>query len=633
MTDVSDDAVCNTSGNRPFGEVLEASLSRRNFLAGGMATGAAAFLVGGGGSLMGATTAAAGPRGNPGRLVRFNPIGPSTADEIVLPEGYSHHIIAKWGDPILPDGPAWRDDASNSADDQAQQFGMGHDGMEYFPIGIGKAGSRHGLLVMNHEFTNGNLLFPDGVENWTAEKTSKEQRAHGVSIIEIRQHPRTKIWSVRDSNRNRRITVQTPMAFSGPAAGNRLLQTADDPEGMNPIGTVNNCSMGKTPWKTYVTCEENFNGYFWNSGEGELTEEQQEMFDRYGVTETGFGYQWATTDERFRADLNPHETNRFGWVVEIDPFDPTSTPVKRTALGRVKHEGAYMTESDDLHVVAYMGDDQRFDYIYKYVSARPWREMMSEGISPLDEGTLYVARFNEDGTGNWLALVHGEGALTAENGFADQGEVLVKTRLAADLLGATPMDRPEWTAVDPKTNDAYCALTNNTRREADDTDAPNPRGPNEWGHIIRWTEAGRDNASADDFAWDLFLLAGPGNGVDGSTIPADAAFGSPDGIWFDYDGRLWIQTDGGQPVESNDQMLATDPDTGEIKRFLTGVKGCEVTGVVTTPDRRTMFVNIQHPGSDGTPEEPTLESSWPDGTRPRPATVVITKDDGFRIGT
>ncbi|MEM9607120.1 MAG: PhoX family phosphatase [Actinomycetota bacterium] len=635
MTDVSDDAVCNTSGNRPFGEILEASLSRRNFLAGGMATGAAAFLVGGSGSLMGAGTAAAGPRGNPGRLISFDAIAPSVEDAVIVPDGYSTHVIARWGDPIVPSGPAFATDASNSAEEQEHQFGMGHDGMHYFPIGRGKAGSRRGMLVMNHEFTTGNLLFPDGEETWDADKTAKEQRAHGVAVCEVAQNRRTKEWSVVESRRARRIHVQTPMTFSGPAAGHRLLQTDADPDGTTPVGTVNNCAHGSTPWKTYLTCEENFNGYFWNSGEGELTEEQAALFDRYGVSEFGFGYQWASTDDRFRADLNPNETNRFGWVVEIDPMDPDQTPVKRTALGRLKHEGAVVTESRRKHAVVYMGDDQRFDYIYKYVSARPWRQMTADGVSPLDEGTLYVARFDEDGTGAWLPLVYGEGPLTEENGFADQGDVMVKARMAADVLGATPMDRPEWTAVDPKTNDVYCTLTNNTRREEGDTDAANPRGPNDWGHIIRWTEAGSDNAAPDDFAWDLFVLAGPGDGVDGSTVSADAAFGSPDGLWFDDDGRLWIQTDGRQPVESTDQMLVADPDTGEFKRFLTAVPGCEVTGVVTTPDRRTMFVNIQHPGDAGTPEDPTLESSWPDydGTRPRPATVVITKDDGFRIGT
>ncbi|MEM8904493.1 MAG: PhoX family phosphatase [Actinomycetota bacterium] len=633
MTDVSDNEICNRSGNRPFSEVIEASLSRRNFLAGGMATAAATFLVGGGGSVMGAAPAAAGPRGNPGRLLGFDAVAPDATDAITVPEGYKVQVFARWGDPIVPGGPTWNEDASNPAEEQAQQVGMGHDGMSYFPMGRGRVGSQNGMLVMNHEFTDGNLLFPDGEENWTADKTVKEQWAHGVSVLEVTQNRRTGEWSIVDSPRARRISPLTPMAFSGPATGNRLLQTDADPDGTSPIGTVNNCANGQTPWKTYLTCEENFNGYFWNSGEGELTEEQQELFDRYGVSEFGFGYQWASTDERFRADLNPNETNRFGWVVEIDPMDPDSTPMKRTALGRVKHEGAVVTESTRKHAVVYMGDDQRFDYIYKFVSARPWRRMRADGVSPLDEGTLYVARFDDDGSGVWLPLVHGEGPLTAENGFADQGDVLVKTRVAADLLGATPMDRPEWTAVDPTTQDVYCTLTNNTRREADNTDAANPRGPNEWGHIIRWSEAGGDNASDAPFAWDLYILAGPGDGVDGSTVPADAAFGSPDGLWFDADGRLWIQTDGGQPVDSNDQMLAADPDTGEIKRFLTGVNGCEVTGVVTTPDRRTMFVNIQHPGADGTPEDPTLESSWPDGVRPRPATLVITKEDKFRIGT
>ena len=331
---------------------------------------------------------------------------------------------------------------------------------------------------------------------------------------------------------------------------------------------------------------------------------------------------------------DPNEPNRFGWVVEFDPFDPESTPVKRTALGRTKHEAAFVHEARGGRVVVYMGDDEVNQYVYKFVSKANARSLLTRGKSPLDEGTLYVARFGVGGSGQWLPLVHGSGPLTAANGFADQGDVLVKTRLAAKALGATPMDRPEWTSVDAETGLVYLTLTNNTS-SAKVVHPANPRKPNPWGHIVRWKEADDDHA-ATWFEWDLFLLAGQGRSSgDGSTIDDEDAFGSPDGLWVDPDGRVWIQTDGRQPEGANDQMLAANPyvddDEGvpEIRRFFTGVRGAEVTGVVTTPDQRTMFVNIQHPGE-------SVPSTWPqnDGlATPRAATVVITKDDGGVIGT
>jgi secreted PhoX family phosphatase len=391
---------------------------------------------------------------------------------------------------------------------------------------------------------------------------------------------------------------------------------------------VNNCGNGETPWGTYLTCEENFNGYF-RVDPGQQADPAR-LQSRYGVG--GDRQHWATHDPRFVVTASdPNEPNRFGWVVEIDPLDASSTPVKRTALGRLKHEDATVHVSKGGRVVVYLGDDQVNEYVYKFVSSGNWRSLRARGRSPLDEGTLYVARFDDDGSGTWVPLVQGEGGLTPEKGFADQGDVLVKTRLAADVVGATPMDRPEWTAVDERTGTVYLTLTNNTSRTV--ANAANPRTPNTWGHIVRWDESGGDHA-ATSFVWDLFLLAGPGGGVDGSTISPEDAFGSPDGLWLDPDSRAWIQTDGTQP-SGNNQMLAADPyrtdRTGapEIRRFLTGVVGCEVTGIAMTPDQRTLFVNLQHPGEDG-------GSTWPqqDGiATPRSATVVVTKDDGGVIGT
>jgi secreted PhoX family phosphatase len=644
----ADDVPSSPETGKHFSQVLEARLSRRNVLQGGMVA-AAGFLTT---RLVTDTPSAyAAPGGVPGKpaapaasgpLLGFRPVPLSTADEVVVPRGYRSSPFIPWGTALHPNGPTFvpgSPDAigtGNTAAEQEQQIGMHHDGMHFFPIGKAKQASRHGLLVVNHEYTDEGLLHTatpvrPARETYTPDMVRKSQAAHGVSVVEVREDRRGS-WKVMPSKLNRRVTAYTPMTFSGPAAGSRLLRTDRPADGRTPVGTINNCSHGYTPWNTYLACEENFNGYFAVTP-GAYSPEDAALQQRYGVG--GDGYQWSTHDKRFEVTpARAHEPNRFGWVVEIDPFSPGSTPVKRTALGRMKHEGAAVHVADSGHLVVYMGDDQVNEYAYKFVSARPWRDMAARGTSPLDEGTLYVARYDDDGSGTWLPLVHGQGPLTAANGFADQGDVLVKTRAAADALGATRMDRPEWTTVDPTTGMVYLTLTNNTSGSKV-ANAANPRKPNRWGHIVRWEEAGNDH-TATTFAWDLFLIAGQGRETgDGSTIDADDAFGSPDGIWADPDGRVWIQTDGTQPAGANDQMLAADPTTvdaegrPEIRRFFTGVVDCEVTGVITTPDQRTMFVNLQHPGDGGT-------SSWPrlDGiTVPRSATVVVVKDDGGIIGT
>jgi secreted PhoX family phosphatase len=480
-----------------------------------------------------------------------------------------------------------------------------------------------------------------------------------VSVIEVEFTG--KRWKVvRPSRYARRITARTPMRISGPAAGHPLMQTAADPKGTRVLGTINNCAHGYTPWGTYLTCEENWNGYFVASGtvpEGvppDIATRVLRGQQRYGLSATGAGYRWHEHDPRFDASVHYNEPHRFGWVAEIDPFNPRSTPVKRTALGRIKREGAWVCETWNGRAVVYMGDDERFEYIYKFVSLLPWRDHLDRGDSPLDHGTLYVAKFNEDGTGRWLPLVHNRGPLNAENGFSSQAEVLIETRRAADLVGATKMDRPEWIASypDKRRAELYVTLTNNNRRAAmgqPGTDAANPRGNNIYGHILRWEEDRADFASLS-FKWDIFVLAGDPTSADPvkqGNIDGDA-FGSPDGLWFDDDGRLWIQTDistsvvgvGDYANIGNNQMLVADPTTKEIRRFLTGPKGCEVTGVISTPDRRTMFVNIQHPGEPASerndPANPKAVSSWPDGAaggRPRAATIVIRRKDGGIIGT
>ena len=667
--DFSDDEIVNDSTDTPFSEIAAHRLTRRRVLAGGLA-GAAAFLTGNVALGTAAAAVDAAPpdpthgRGGRRNLLGFEPIGPGTGDEVVVPRGYTARPFVPWGTPLLAGAAAFVPGTppfvagGNSAADQAGQVGMHHDGIHYFPLGRGREGDHHGLLVVNHEYTDEGYLHTGQNQPstfltaqaaaWTLEMVRKSQHAHGVSVIEIERSeddddhdhgPGRSAggggeWRVVRSPRNRRITATTPMRFAGPAAGHRLLRTAADPAGTTPLGTVNNCANGYTPWGTYLACEENFNGYFRLTA-GAYDAEHAALNARYGVG--GDRNNWGTNDPRFVVTpAGPNEPHRFGWVVEIDPFDPSSTPVKRTALGRMKHEGAFVHVARSGRAVAYMGDDQAGEYIYKFVSAGSWRSMIARGRSPLDEGTLYVARFADDGRGTWLPLVHGQPGLSAAAGFADQGDVLVKTRLAASAVGATPMDRPEWTAVDPRTGTVYCTLTNNTS-SAKVVNAPNPRKPNPWGHIIGWTEDGGDH-TATRFRWELLLLGGPGRDSatpDGSTITAEDAFGSPDGMWVDPDGRTWILTDGSQPGGVNDQMLAADPASPdgrgapEIRRFLTGVPNGEVTGVITTPDQRTMFVNIQHPGEGG-------GSQWPQGdglATPRSATVVITKDDGGVIGS
>jgi secreted PhoX family phosphatase len=627
-----DQPCSNPSKNSPFQAILESRLTRRDVLASGLAAAAAAWLGG-----RGAGPARAAP------VFGFQGIPVSREDRVVVRPGYTADVLYAWGDPVS-DGPVFKPDASSTAEEQAQQAGMHHDGVHFFPLPAGTRGSSRGLLAMNHEYTDDGLLHVGGMEPWTALKVAKAQAAHGVSVVEVAEIDGA--WQVvRPSPYARRITAATPMRFAGPAAGHRLLQTGFDPTGATVLGTVNNCAMGHTPWGTYLACEENFNGYFVN-GSATLPAPHR----RYGISAKGAGYRWHEHDERFDAARHPNEPNRFGWVVEIDPFDPRRQPVKHTALGRLKHEGAQVTLAPDRRVVVYMGDDERAEYIYKFVSEGRYDPGQREAnLALLERGTLYVARFAPDGTGEWRALVHGQNGLDATGGFADQAEVSVMTRQAADRAGATPMDRPEWIAVNEQTHEVYCTLTNNSTRGAEGgppVDPANPRARNVFGHIIRWRERNADPA-ATEFAWDVFLLCGD------PASPAEArrgnvngdAFGSPDGLWLDGRGVLWIQTDvspstllqGDYAGLGHNQMLAADPVTREVRRFLTGPAGCEITGVTATPDGRTMFVNIQHPGETPSersdPARPTAISSWPGGERPRAATVVIRKRDGGVVGT
>ena len=608
--------------------------ARRHWIGGGLGLGLAA--------LMEPALAAGRRNGKASTRIGFESIPVSTSDDITVPPGYRAQVLYAWGDAIgHPLGsPAFS--TGNTSIEQTLQAGMHHDGMHFFPF----AGGNRGLLAVNHEYTDDGLLHTGGMTPWTPEKVRKSQAAQGIAVIEIARAPGNGHWRVvRPSPYARRITATTPMRLTGPAAGHAHLNTAFDPDGRLVLGTLNNCGHGYTPWGTYLSCEENWNAYFHGRQDAPVEE------TRYGLRPNGFGYRWHEHDERFDVARHPNEPNRFGWVVELDPFDPDSTPHKRTALGRTKHEGACVTTTRDRRAVVYMGDDERFEYIYKFVSRdaiRPGGYARNRTL--LDHGTLYVARLDDSGEGVWLALVHGENGLTPEHGFTSQADLLIRTRQAADRAGATAMDRPEWIAVHPVTGEVFVTLTNNSERGKPGkppVDRANPRSENVYGHIISWREAG--DAGSRSFRWKQFLLAGdpesPNEAARGTV--QGAGFGSPDGLWIDPRGVMWIQTDvstsalGKGPYASlgNNQMLAADPATGEVRRFLAGPRGCEITGVVMSPDLRSMFVNIQHPGEPANersdPAKPAAISTWPRHTpcdRPRSATIVITREDGGMVG-
>lgn len=718
----ANDQAINPSGNVSIRDVIDSvDASRRRFVQGGV--GAAALASAGGltlGGLVGTVQAAPLPPslGFPGMGFESIPASVApVADVVTVPAGYSAKLFVAWGDPIMPGGTAFTGTASETAAEAKKQYGAHTDGMHFFPFTgpDGKPLSDRGLLCANNEYTHEEILFPDGQVGggYTIAKTRKSQASHGVSVLEARQ--RGGNWAVvKTSPYGRRITANTAVRVSGPAAGHALLKAKEFTIGDNAstptgqmtngrvaYGTINNCANGITPWGTYLTCEENWNGVFGASGAFDASVETEigKLNRRYGLTASGFGYRWHTTDPRFDMSVNPNEPHLQGWVVEIDPFNPGSMPVKRTALGRIKRESAQYVVDKDRRVAFYMGDDERNEYIYKFVCSQPFNPTnRAANRDLLDSGKLYVARFNADLTGQWIELAPGtlgvNGVALRNNpnfAGADDAEVLakilIKTRMAGDAVGATMMDRPEWTGARPRIGgydevEIYCTLTNNNRRGTlpasintpdgntaangarPPVDAANPREDNVYGNIIRWRETGK-SVAATSFAWDLFLQAGdtatakaakPSNDYKGNIVDVPnggADFGAPDGLWFDPFGRLWVQTDqvgdgSGDWVNIGANcMVCADPNSGEVRRFLTGPNKCEVTGVTMTPNGKTMFVGVQHPGEDSTAANPTQFSAWPqsqwavasDGVtplpagRPRSGVVVITKDDGGVIGS
>ena len=594
-----------------FDQVVERAISRRGFLGGVLAFGSGATVFGSG-LLSSATSARA-----QASVFAFEPIGIATDFDIHVPAGYTWKPLVRWGDALFSEAEgAFSPETGVSVEMSDKVFGENTDGMELFEVD-GKQ-----VIAVNSEYVNPKVNLPEGSEGMpkNADEVVLLKHMQGVTVMEVADTG-NGYEVVVDSPLNRRIHHDTQMSMDGPAAGSDLVKTNADPEGMSPKGTMNNCGSGKTLWGTYLTCEENFNGYFGATGAFEETEE----FKRYGIGGEG-RYAYEKYDPRYDLSKEPNEPHRHGWVTEIDPADPQSTPVKHTALGRFKHENAEMVQAADGRIVVYMGDDERGEFMYKFVSNGTWAEgQPTDGL--LSDGTLYVAKFNDDQSGEWLPL-------TPETTGMSLEEILVFSRMAGSKVGATTMDRPEWIAANPLRVEAYCALTNNSKRGGDamPVNAANPRATNEYGQIVRWRPEGEDHG-AEAFTWDLFVMAGNPEVHDDAyagspNVTPGNMFNSPDGMAFDSQGKLWIQTDGEDSNEGdfagmgNNQMLVGDPETGEIARFLTAPNGAEVTGLCWSADRKTAFVGIQHPGG-----------SWPDGAgKPRSAIIAVWREDGQLIG-
>lgn len=605
-----------------FDDVVERAISRRGFLGGAVAFGSGAAVMGT--SMLKGTTAMASQTDR----FAFAQLPMQTDGTVHVPEGYSWDVLVRWGDPLFSDAPAFDAAKGVPVAGSDRVFGENTDGMELYHI------DGHEVIAVNSEYANRKINLPhaeDGVPT-SADDVTLLQNLQGVTVFELAQGDDG--WSVVvDSPFNRRITHNSPMSIDGPAAGHDLLKTAADPSGTMSLGTMNNCGAGRTPWGTYLTCEENFNGYFGATGDMPTDEVTAAGYTRYGVGPDGWGYDYHKWDARFDVSQNPNEPHRVGYIVEIDPSDASSTPVKHTALGRFKHENAAYALAPDGRLIIYMGDDERGEFMYKWLS----RDLYVPGgdtSTLLSEGQLHAAKFNDDMSGEWVALTPAATGMT-------EAEISIFTRTAASAVGATTMDRPEWVAVNPRAVEAYCCLTNNKNRGVkpnaggDDTSAngPNPRDANNFGQIVRWRPAG-DNHASNTFDWDLYVMAGNPTNQEGlyagsSNVNTGNMFNSPDGMQFDSTGIVWIQTDGKDNNEGefegmgNNQMLAGDPVTGEIRRFLTGPTGAEVTGLTWSTDRRTMFVGIQHPGSP-----------FPDGesSLPRSAIVTVRRDDNKLVG-
>jgi secreted PhoX family phosphatase len=653
-----------------FSEIMDRRWSRRGLLK----SSAAATLIGLGTPVIGGAQSAS-PEASPAAVassLTFEAIALDSNDALLVANGYEALPFLRWGDPITTDAPDF-DPANQTADAQAVQFGYNCDWIDFLPLPQGSTTADHGLLVVNHEYTNPELMFagylsgnpdyaaamaaqagatptaavpvvpqvavdiPEFLSNPTQEIVDVELEAHGLSVVEIRRNEAGAWEVVRDSEYNRRITATTPMEISGPASGAELMKTNKDSSGTTVTGTLNNCAGGITPWGTVISGEENFQQYFANLASLPEDDPRFALHDRFGLNEEASERRWEEFHPRFDIGQEPNEPFRHGWGIEFDPYDPQSVPKKRTALGRNKHEGHTSAVAPGGQVAIYSGDDERFEYAYKFVTAGSYNpDDRVANMDLLDEGTLYVARFNDDGSGEWLPLVHGEGPLTEENGFASQADVVIGSRLAADAVGATKMDRPEDFETNPVNKKVYLVCTNNSERTIEETDKSNPRADNIHGHIIEITEEGDDHA-ATTFSWEMFALCG--DPADGSTYFAGfdqelvSPISAPDNIVFDLVGNIWISTDGTR-LDGNDGLYAAPTDgeeRGFVKQFFSAVPGAEVSGPIFNPDNTALFVSVQHPGEGGSFEAPV--SSWPDGNTPvRPSVVLIQATDGGVIG-
>jgi uncharacterized protein len=638
------DQVSNPSTTATMSQLIETRLSRRDVLKGVAAAGAY--------GLFGCAVSASQSGGS---SLTFAESGRFLDETHHVAPGYNVRTLVRWGDPLHADAPAFNPLQQTPAA-QERQFGANNDYIAFMPLPRGSNSSTRGLLCVNNEYALPQLMWPgftpDGyAKHVTREQCETEMAAQGHSIVEIEMRGGT--WAInRDSPYNRRISVRsTAMRISGPAAGHARMITRADPSGREVIGTYGNCAGGTTPWGTVLTAEENFHySFIGDASNGR----EAAAWKRMGIDGRGRNL-WSRYFERFNLDKEPNEANRFGWIVEIDPYDPKSMPVKRTSLGRCNHECANTTISHDGRIAVYSGDDKRMEYVYKFVTRDAFHAQKSEANRDLlDNGTLFVARFEAAGKMRWLPLVFGQGPLIQANGFENQGDVLIDTRRAADLMGATPMDRPEDVEVNPATGRVYVVLTFNENRRPDQVDAANPRGPNKHGHIIEIIPPmvnGKADHTATECAWEFFILGGDprnpehgaryGNSGNGAgTVSANGWIAAPDNLAFDPKGRIWIATDGQDDwCGFADSLYAAEtsgPQRGVTRNFFSGPRGAEITGPAFTPDGKTLFLSVQHPGDEKGSTFDKPSTRWPDFNPtmpPRPAVVAITKADGGEIGS